>query len=133
MKKWLGDFLNKIRFNKNVRSDIYIQQISRDSKGRWVTDGEGKFVYKNDDPARIEKFTKAQEKKFEDLEKSLNNKEKCCDGESVCSPTKKPTVSKKLEEVKVEAKRQQEKYGTQKIAPKKQPSGGGTKKELPLE
>ena len=133
MKKWLGDFLNKIRFNKNVRSDIYIQQISRDSKGRWVTDGEGKFVYKNDDPARIEKFTKAQEKKFEDLEKSLNNKEKCCDGESVCSPTKKPTVSKKLEEVKVEAKRQQQKYGTQKPAPKKKPSGGGTKKELSLE
>jgi hypothetical protein len=125
MKKWLGEFLNKVRFEKSRRSDIYIEQIARDKTGKWVTDNEKKLVYKNDDPKRIEKFTKAQE--------SLNNKKKCCGGECVCSPTKKPTVSKKLEEVKVEAKRQQEKYGTQKPVAKKKPTGGGTKKELPLE
>jgi hypothetical protein len=91
MKKFLQEFLNKIRFEKARRSDIYIDQISRDSKGRWVTDTEQKLVYKNDDPKRIEKFTLLQEKKSDNLiVKCCGNKEK-----SRCSPapvSKKPVA-----------------------------------------
>lgn len=108
--KWLSNFLNKIRFGKNLRSDIYIEQIARDKTGRWVTDNEGKFVYKNDDPARIDKFTKAQEKKFSDLEKSLSTKSKCCDGDCKCksekpAPAKKPVAKKPATTTKPTAKK----------------------------
>ncbi len=113
MKKWLGEFLNKVRFEKARRSDVYIDQIARDSKGKWVTDNEGKLVYKNDDPKRIEKFTNAQNKK---------NAGKCCGGDCVCS-TKgiKITTTDGVKKV------------SGKPVPKKKPTGGGTKKERATE
>lgn len=47
-----------VKFNR----DKYIEQIVRDKNGKWVTDNEGKLVYKNDEPARIKKFVELQEK-----------------------------------------------------------------------
>lgn len=96
--KWISNFLNKIRFGKNIRSDIYIENIARDKRGRWVTDNEGKFVYKNDDPARIAKFTKAQEKRYDDLEKSPTTK--CCGGECKCKSPKEIKIEDKTAPVK---------------------------------
>ena len=86
--KWLKNYLNKIRFEKSRRSDIYIEQIARDKTGKWVTDNESKLVYKNDDPKRIEKFTLIQEKKAE------TQIIKCCGGKGKCSCSPDP-VSKK--------------------------------------
>jgi hypothetical protein len=134
MKKWLGEFLNKIRFNKTTKADIIVQNIARDKFGRWVSDNEGKLVYKNDTPERIAKFTKAQEDKYAKLEEQL--KSKCCQGSGVnchCSPEKlaekkkqaeapkpkpfpKPTVTKPTEETKKPA------------TPKKKSTGGGSTK-----
>lgn len=109
--KWLTNYLNKIRFEKSRRSDIYIENIVRDKRGRWVTDTEGKLIYKNDDPARIEKFTKAQEKRYDDLEKSPTTK--CCGGECKCkspkedktAPVKKPATKKAATPTKPTAKK----------------------------
>jgi len=99
--KWLKNYLNKIRFEKSRRTDIYIEQIARDSKGKWVTDDEQKLVYKNDDPKRIEKFTLIQEKKAE------TQIIKCCGGKGKCScspdpVSKKPTAKKT--DIKIEDK-----------------------------
>ena len=91
--KWLKNYLNKIRFEKSRRSDIYIDQIARDKTGKWVTDNESKLVYKNDDPKRIEKFTLLQEKKSE------TQIIKCCGGKDKCAcapdPVSKKPVAKK--------------------------------------
>lgn len=73
MKNWLGEFLNKIRYNKAARADVYI------------------------------------------ADKDKPKKANCCGGTGKnchCSP-KKPTATKP--------------------APKKKPSGGGFKKETPIE
>jgi hypothetical protein len=117
--KWLSNYLNKIRFGKNIRSDIYVDQIVRDSKGKWVTDDEQKLVYKSDDPKRIEKFTLIQEKKSE---ASLL---KCCGGKGKCncSPdpvSKKPTAKKATPKVEDKPKPVAKKpTATKKPAPKK--------------
>lgn len=130
----LGEFFNKLRYKPTTKADIITQNIARDKTGRWVSDNEGKLVYKNDDPARIEKFTKIQEERFATLEKQI--KEKCCNGSGVnchCSPEKlaekkkqaeapkpkpfpKPTVTKPAEEPKKPA------------TPKKKSGGGGSSK-----
>ncbi len=142
----LGEFFNKFRYKPTTKADIIVENIARDKFGRWVSDNEGKLVYKSDDPARIAKFAKIQEDKFEGLKKQIEDK--CCGGSGInchCSPEKlaekkkqaeapkpkpfpKPTVNKKVEEVKTEAKRQQEKYGTQKPVAKKKSGGGGSSK-----
>lgn len=95
--KWLSNFLNKIRFGKNERSDIYIHQIARDKNGKWVTDNEGKLVYKNDDPARIKKFTILQEEKSYKLVSCCGGNGdncKCKPEPEVKTKTPKPAVKK---------------------------------------
>jgi hypothetical protein len=143
MKKWFTEFLNKFRINETSKIDHEktlsetVNNIARDSKGRWVADDLGKPVLKTDDPARIAKFTKRQEDYYSWVAKETS----CCGGGKpgcYCAPKlkpvlTKPTVNKKVEEVKAEAERQQEKYGTQKPVAKKKPTGGGTKKERPIE
>lgn len=113
--KWLKQYLEKIRFDKSRRSDIYIDQIARDSSGKWVTDNEKKLVYKNDDPKRIEKFTLLQEKK------SANGIVKCCGGEGKCKCSPEP-VSKKPTAKNTPAKSataEKKPTATKKPAPKK--------------
>jgi len=123
MKKWFEEFLNKIRPAKTTKAETItlietVNNIARDNKGRWVSDDLGKPVLKTDDPARIAKFTKRQE----DFYLSVAKKVSCCGGgASGCQCSLKPTDNKKVEEVKAEAKRQQEKYGTQKPVAKKKP------------
>jgi hypothetical protein len=120
MKKWLGEFLNKIRYNKSRRSDIYIANIARDKTGKWVTDNEGKLVYKNDDPKRIEKFTLLQEKK------SKNLIVKCCDGDCQCKPeveVKKATPKT----VKIGTKDGVKTVSGKPVAKKKNTGGGSAK------
>jgi hypothetical protein len=149
--KLFGEFFNKLRYRPTAKTDIITQNIARDKTGRWVADDKGQLIYKSDTPERIAKFTKAQEDRYAKLEEQI--KSKCCQGSGVnchCSPEKlaekkkqaeapkpkpfpKPTVNKKVEEVKAEAKRQQEKYGATKPVAKKKPTGGGTKKERPIE
>jgi hypothetical protein len=106
MKKWLTEFLNKVRFEKSRRSDIYIEQIARDRKGRWVTDNEKKLVYKNDDPKRIKKFTDAQD----------------CGEDCGC----------KQSSIKIRTTDGVKKASGKPVA-KKKPTGGGTKKEQAIE
>jgi hypothetical protein len=135
MKKWFGEFFNKIRFTKTTKTEAdtlrdNVSRIARDNRGRWVIDDLGKPVLKTDDPARIAKFSKRQE----DYYLAVAKKASCCGGGgSGCQCSPKPTVNKKVEEVKAEAKRQQEKYGTTKPVAKKKPTGGGTKKEQATE
>jgi hypothetical protein len=138
MKKWFEEFLNKIRPAKTTKAEAItlsetVNNIARDNKGRWVSDDLGKPVLKTDDPARIERFTKRQEDYYLSVSKKITPTTCCGGGICECSAKPKPTVNKKVEEVKAEAKRQQEKYGIAKPVAKKKPTGGGTKKEQAIE
>ena len=145
MNRWFSEFINKIRVNKTTKAEPNlptlretVNNIARDKTGRWVSDDKGKPVLKTDDPARIEKFIKRQEDYYLSVAKKIDPTSGCCGGDiCACSlkpkPTPKPTVNKKVEEVKAEAKRQQEKYGATKPVAKKKPTGGGTKKERAIE
>lgn len=125
VKVWLG----LDQESKNERSDIYIQQIARDKHGKWVSDNEGKLVYKNDDPERIEKFTRLQEeqdeKRIEEFNRILESKvledEKCGDN-CKCKDSK---------EIKIEDKPKTVKKPTAKKAttPPPAPTKSGTKKK----
>jgi hypothetical protein len=132
--KLLGEFFNKFRYKPTTKADLIAENVARDKFGRWVSDNEGKLVYKSDDPARIAKFTKLQEEKLVDLKKQIENK--CCGGSGVnchCPPEKladkkkqaeapkpkpfpKPTVTKPAEETK------------KPTTPKKKSGGGGSPK-----
>lgn len=127
MKKWLGEFLNKIRFGKTnpvtTKDDIITANIVRDKAGRWVVDDKGGLIYKNDTPERIAKFTKQQEDRYAKLEEQI--KSKCCNGSGVnchCSP-------EKLAEKKKQAEAPKPKPVPKPTAtPKKKSSGGGSAK-----
>jgi hypothetical protein len=117
----LGEFFNKFRFKPTTKTDIIVENIARDNKGRWVTDSEGKLVYKSDDPARIAKFTKLQEERFEKLAKQIQ--EKCCGGSGVnchCSPEKLAEKKKQAEAPKPKP--------VPKPTVTKKPTGGGSAK-----
>ena len=141
MNRWFSEFINKIRFNKTTKAKPNlptlretVNSIARDKTGRWVSADKGKAVLKTDYPARIAKFTKRQEDYYASISNKLTTSTGCCGGSgSSCQCSPKPTVNKKVEEVKAEAKRQQEKYGTTKPVAKKKPTGGGTKKERSAE
>lgn len=133
MKKWLGEFLNKIRFGKTApapvksEDDIIVANIARDKVGRWVTDDKGQFVYKSDTPERIAKFTKEQEKYYDDWAKKFEEqiKSKCCGGSGVdchCSPEKLAEKKKQSEAPKPKP------VPKPTATPKKKSTGGGSAK-----
>lgn len=138
MKKWFSEFLKKFR-KTSTSEDIIVANIARDKAGRWVSDDKGQLVYTSDTPERIAKFTKEQEKYYDDWAKKFEEqiKSKCCGGSGVnchCSPEElaekkkkqaeapkpkpfpKPTVTKPTEETK------------KPTTPKKKSTGGGSAK-----